>query len=213
MYEVLEENGVKGYGLTKDDAKEDLFLNKCKADISFDTNEIYVGRKRELKPWKPRENMLHIHTAGCLCANGNRIVETSTGRTVEVSKNRQAIFYYLANLFGKRLTYTDIAISLQEDFNKFFQMVEEDLMPIQNFPEIKLMNSENGFEPTVTYTTKQNLIIGTSRKAIGVKEVGDEYFHVVELEDQDVSIELLSYICYRLGYLFNGKIIIEMEEE
>lgn len=195
-------NGQVGFGVTREAAKRDLLINKCRQDINEDLTGEFRERRKELHPWLPKDNMLHINGLGCLVYNNYKLTNTKTGKTIPVTQAGKTIYYYMANMFRNELSYTDVTVVLRPELDKLFGNISNEFTLIKDMPYIKLSNRDNGFSPNVVYTTKDGVIIGVGDKEIGMKYIGDDMYHVVELDNNFVYIPILSYIGYKMNIIF-----------
>lgn len=192
-------HGSAGFGATLDDAKYDAYVNDCRLDIENDTSCLFKKRRSELEPWLPVENVCHITGVGALYYNKGFISETSSGKSMSICRSKYATYFYMATLFGTKLSYEDITVVLRPEINKFLHNINPEIVPIEKWPFIKLVNSDNGFKPEITYSLDNGLIIGITQDSVGMKHIGDELYHAVDITDESESIFMLSYIAYKMG--------------
>lgn len=198
-------NGQVGFGATKEEAMQDLHLNLCRESIENDTTGEFTKRRDELYAWLPKPNMLHVNGIGCITYNDGVLTNTKTGKSIQVNQHGGTMYYYLANILGKDISYTDITVSLQKEFDTLFQSISPEFTLIKDMPYIRLSDEDNGFDPVATYVTDDNVIIGVADKEIGMKLLGDEMYHTVELDDNNSYVPLLSYIGYKIGVVFSDE--------
>lgn len=210
---IVTDAGFLGFGATKEEAQEDVYLNKCVADLRNDDKGLFKERRAQLKPWLPQSNMIHIAGVGCLVYEHGKITNTKTGKIVDVLQYRHSIYQYLINLVGERLSYTDIAIVIRPELDEFFKNISPNFVSIKDMPVIKLLGSINGFEPDVVYILDCDIVVGFTDTMVGIKVVGDELFHVAEIPDGLYMMPLLAYIGCRMGYIFNAEGVKPYGEE
>ena len=205
--------GQIGFGSTVEEANEDLYVNLCKVDLQNDIQNKFLPRRSFLKPWIPKENMLHIHTVGCLIREGNSILETRSGKSIEITGGLYSQFYILAKLFGTHITYTDILVTCRPELDTFFQGISMNCTSILDLPPIRKICSGNGFEPNVTYTFGERILLGIHNNVLGMKEAGDEMFSILDL-GRDVSLRnAMAYLGYKLGYVFTESEVTQIGEQ
>jgi len=188
-----------GFGLTRVEAEEDAYINSCIISLSNDTEQIFKQRREQLKPWMPTPVMVHISGVGCLSYEDGIIAETNSGNRVVVASTGTSIFYYLSELFGKHLSYTDIVCVLREEFDTFFQNISEDFITIQNMDIIQCQQETISFVPTTMYNTSCGFVIGCSDNAIGIKFQGEDSYYISQVEDVNEQIFALHRLMYRTG--------------
>ena len=202
---IAMKEGSLGFGESKEAAEEDLYINICRQSIQSDTKGEFLKRRQVLKPWLPLENMLHISGIGCLVYENGILRDEKSGRSINITDVNYSTFYYLCSVFQGMLSFTDIAIVLRPEIDIFFRNIDKRFHSLNDFPQIKLLNSLNGFEPTVTYMLDFGILVGVADNMLGIKEQGHELFFTVDME-KDCSIQaMLSYLGLKLGYLFTEK--------
>lgn len=195
-------DGFVGFGATREEAIEDCYIAKCIASLSNDTEEKFTKRREELHPWLPMSNLLHISGVGCLMYKDYRIIETKSGRSVSLLRKDGSIFYYMSQLFQDSLSFTDIAVVLRPEIEQFFKNISEEFASIKEYPQIQLLNNDNGFKPIVIYNTSDGIIIGNAGSQIGIKFVGDSHYYVTDVDSNFVTMDMLSYVGLKLGVIF-----------
>ena len=203
MNYLLSSDGQVGFGNTKEEAEYDLYVNKCRQSLSNDKDKLFTKRREELKPWLPKENMLHITSVGCLVYDNGKLYNSKTGKSVVITQYDKAIYYYVACLLGDDLSYTDITVVLRPEIDKLFSTISDRFRLIKDMPTIKRMSGINGFEPNIVYTLNCGILVGITDDLVGAKVIGDEMFNVVEREGSLATIPLLSYVGYKIGYIFD----------
>ena len=198
-------NGQVGFGASKEEALQDLNINLCRESIENDTTGEFLERREELFAWLPKPYMLHINGMGCIAYSNGVLTNTKTGKSIKVDQFGNTIYYYIANIFGNEISYTDITVSLQKEFDTLFQAISPEFTRIRDMPYIRLSDEDNGFVPIVTYVTDNNVIIGVADKEIGMKLLGDEMYHTVELDSNNAYVPMLSYIGYKIGVVFSDE--------
>lgn len=191
--------GIIGFGATSDEAYEDWYLNKCSLDLKNDTRKLYTKRREELKPWLPLDNMLHISNVGCLYYQDNVITELATGKKVAVTQRGGSIYYYLAQLLGSKVTYSDITVVLRTTLEKFFYNISPSFQSILNYPQIQLLNQSNGFDVKVKYYTDNGVLMGVSGDTVGIKYISDDFYVAVPYSQIYPIAAMMSRIGYKLG--------------
>lgn len=192
--------GEIGFGFTVESAKNDLKINQLRHDIAKDEEGRYLTRRRELSPWMPVGNILHISGIGCLVYEGTTLTEVRSGKSVIVSRKEGTLFYYMAKLFGSKLSYTDIMIVLRPELDRLFQNISKDFTKLEDFPYVMLKNVSNGFKPNITYILDTGHIIGIDETMVGIKALGEDMYHVADIDEAPI-ITTLSYIGYKLGLI------------
>lgn len=194
---VKVKDGAVGYGVTEDEAENDLKINLCKLDIMRDESGYFLERRKALTPWMPKSNMLHITDKGCLVYKDGKIVNTKNGLTVLCTKPYKSIFYYLAELFDSTMSYVDFMVVCRPEIDKFFGNISPEIELLRDVEPLKRLGTYTGFDPNVVYMLSNNLMLAKTGDAIGLKLYGEELFVVKE---NTVDLESLAYIGYRLGY-------------
>lgn len=205
---VVTRDGCVGFGDDYESAEYDLYLNLCRRDFKYDKGE-FLKRRQELKPWMPRENMLHIAGVGCLVYEDFKLTNTKTGKSVPVNTYKYAICYHLMNLVGDMLSYTDIMIVLRPELDKLFSSISDQFVKLEDMPSIQLLGKVNGFNPDVLYHIGDDIVIGISDTMIGMRTVYEEFFHAVDSIDGMFMVPLLAYIGCKIGYVFNESGVYE----
>lgn len=193
-------DGEIGFGFTSESAELDLKINQLRHDITKDSEGVYLKRRKELSPWMPTNNILHISGVGCLVYEGLTLTEVKSGRSVTISRKAGLIFYYLGKLFGNLLSYTDIMVVLRPELDRLFQNISTEFTKLENFPYVMLKNAFNGFKPNVTYTLDTGHVIGVDDDMVGIKVLGEDMYHVADIDDAPI-ITTLAYIGYKLGLI------------
>ena len=197
------ERGQVGFGSDKSEAKQDLFFNLCRQNIKADKSGKFLRRKKELHPWMPRKNMLHLTGIGCLVYDKYCLTNTATNKTLPVHYYDMAIYYYLAELFSDMLSYTDIAIVLQSEINQFFREISYRFLELEQYPYIEVTDRNSGFNPSIVYSIKNDIVIGVNSTTLGVKFYGSEYYYVVPYKRGEDIMSRISYIGYRMGVIIS----------
>jgi len=195
---VLKDKQV-GFGLTKEDAENDWYINMCRENIENDTNHRYTARISELSAWLPMSNLLHISGVGCLEYHDGVLLETRSGNSVRVMRKGYSIYSYLTELFGDGLSYEDIAVCVQEPLTRFFRGISEEFYPLREYPSVKVAERNEQFNPEVIYILRNGVTVGSSKDIIGMKLLGDEQYHLLELDLLQNRYDALMYLRYRLG--------------
>lgn len=193
------EKGQVGFGINESDARQDLLFNLCKQNIMEDKSGRFIKRRKELHPWLPKRNMLHLTGVGCLLYDRYSLTNTVTHKTIPVHCYDKTIYYYLAELFGEFLTYTDIAIVLQPELNEFFKNISCRFIELNQYPYIEVTDRSSGFSPNTVYTIQNDIIVATSTTTLGVKLYGSDYYYVVPYESDMDIMSMISYVGYRIG--------------
>lgn len=196
---MLLKNRQVGFGLTKEDAEKDWYINMCREDIANDTEHWYTDRVAELSAWLPTESLLHISGVGCLEYRKGVLREERSGKSVPVRRKGYSIYSYLTELFGDSLSYEDIAVCIQEPLTKFFRGISEEFHPLREYPFVKVAERNEQFNPEVIYMLRNGVIVGSSKDIIGMKLLGDEQYHLLELDVLQNRYDAMMYLRYRLG--------------
>lgn len=203
--------GCVGFGTTNEEAKYDAYVNDCRQDLTRDVDGVFKEKRERLSPWLPTNNICHITGVGALYASKGFIMETSTGNKVDIFACQYSIYFYIATLFGDKLTYEEITVVLRPELDKFFTSVIPGTVPIKDWPYIKLENTDNGFNPSVIYNMAGGIIVGIAPNSVGIKRVGDDLYHTVDIPDSVEHIYLLSYIAYKMGIILGQKELLVKE--
>lgn len=201
-----------GFGTSMIEATDDAYVNSCINDLSMDTNGLFIKRREEICPWMPKSNMLHLSGIGCLVYDKGYITETKTNKKVLVAATGDSIFYYLNELFGAQLSYSDIICTLREEIDTFFKNISKDFVSIADMPIIQVQQESASFQPLAIYTTKFDFVIGCSEQLIGVKWFGDDCYYTVSIDDSTQQITALYRILARCGYTIVDDELIELNE-
>ena len=198
-------DGVIGFGETTELIDEDLYINLCSLDLSNDSKGLYIKRREQLMPWNPKPNLLHVKDLGCLVYDGVHLLNTKTGKFIEVSQSNSNIFYYMAVLFGTDINYEDIVVVMRHEIDTLFKVAAPNVLPIKNMPVIRIADSILGFKPTIVYTFEGGLIIGVNDSTIGIKRKGSDMFYVIDRNDEVNYLSSCSYIGYRIGVVITNE--------
>lgn len=198
-----------GFGEDEEEIERDLYINKCKHDISLDERDLYKGRRNELLPWLPTKNVLHISNVGCLILDLNSVFNHE-GKQVEIIESSNP-FRYIAELFGTSVSYEDIIVVLRESIDELFEE-EVYVNRLVDLPIIRLESLNLGFVVETLYQCDQGLLIAITKDAVGLKFVGDEYFHVVDMIEGDDVLSLIAYIGYKIGIVLSERGIEYVKE-
>lgn len=200
---MIAKGGHIGFGLDAEEAENDWYVNKCKESLALDAERRFTRRLQELKPWLPNEDMLHITGVGCLVYKDGELTETRTSRRVRIGKKEFEMFYYLSKVLGDALSYTDIVVVLQRELNQFFYNISNQFIPIGEYPIVKVAERSDHFNPETIYYTTSGALIGCTGQYVGLKELGDEQYHIAESFGKENMRGILSYIGYRVGVQFS----------
>jgi len=198
-------DGVIGFGETAELIDEDLYINLCRLDLSNDSKGLYIKRREQLMPWNPKPNLLHVNGLGCIVYDGVRLLNTKTGKSIEVSQSISNVFYYMAVLFGTDINYEDIVIVMQREIDILFKVAAPNIVSIEDMPVIRVADSILGFKPTIVYTFEGGIIIGVNENTIGVKRKGSDMFYVIDRNDEVNYLVSCSYIGYRVGVVITNE--------
>lgn len=201
---IKQTNSAIGFGLSKEEAENDAYINSCIIGLSNDKEQRFIKRREELHPWMPLPNVLHISGVGCLVYENRKIKETASGKTIVVAATGNAIFQYIALLFGRKLSYTDIVCVLREELDTFFLNISNEFVPIRDMPIIQTQRESADFIPTVLYRTNAGFIIGCVDNYIGIKYIGEDCFYVMSVSKVSEQVDALYRLLYR-----TGKILID----
>ena len=208
MSHFVTRNNMIGFGSTKEEAENDWYNNNCRQSLSNDVNGIFTNDRDKLSPWLPKDNMLHISTVGCLMydKNSNTITECVTNKSMQVISKGPTVFYYLAHLFGSKLSYTDITVVCREEIDQFFANISSEFTPIKDIPFIKPVNGDYAFDPDIVYSTDAGIVLGVSDSMIGIKDISEAEFFSVDIENGRYIVELFSYIGYYMDVIISNDI-------
>ena len=202
---IKSRDGAVGFGGTPEEAYDDWYLNKCSQSLSYDSKGIYKARRDVLKPWLPTEFMLHLSGVGCLEYRNNYVTNLANGIRVPVTYRGGSIYYYMAHLFGAKLSYADITVSIRPEVEKFFYNISNTFFSIGSYPQIQLLNQYNGFEVKTKYYTDNGILMGVSGDSVGIKFVGDEYYLATEFSQMNSIAAMMARIGYKLGVIVTEK--------
>lgn len=191
-----------GFGLTAEEAQRDWYINRCRESLEDDTEKLYAARRNELGAWIPCNGVLHISGVGCLMYQNGLLSESKSGRTVRISRKGYSIYTYLSELFGDRLSYEDIAVCVQDEVSAFFRGISEEFYPLREYPAVKVAERNAQFNPEVVYNLRNGVLVGDGGGVIGMKVMGDEQYHLLEVDSVGNKYDALMYLCYRLGISF-----------
>lgn len=198
-------DGEIGFGVDVEDAEQDLIINLCKHDMNRDVTGRYKQRYDLLSPYLALPNVLHITGVGCLVYKDGAISETRSGNTIAVRQTRSSIYFYLAQLFGSRLSYEDICVVLKDEINEFFLGISDEFIPVNKMPYIKVMDDSNGFVPYVIYHLASGYDVAISESVVGIKRTSEVMYHAIEISENDPYICMLPYVGYKMGIILTGK--------
>lgn len=199
-----------GYGITEEEATEDAYINSCTRSLNNDVEMRFKNRREELHPWMPLPNMLHISSVGCLVYENKQILETASGNRLVVASTGGSIFRYLANLFGRRLTYTDIVCVLREEIDTFFLNISKEFTPIKDMQIISTQSESYNFSPRALYKTNSNFTIGCDVGYVGIRYQGETNYYVCGVESQAEQINALYRLLYRTGNVLIGDKVVRL---
>lgn len=191
-----------GFGLTAEEAEQDWYINRCRETLEDDTEKRYTDRRKELGAWIPSIGILHISGVGCLIYKEGQISENRYGHKVRLFRKGYSIYTYMSELFGDRLSYEDIAVCIQDEVSMFFRGISEEFHPLREYPVVKVAERNAQFNPDVVYTLNNGILVGDSGNVIGMKVIGDEQYHLLEIDSMENKYDALMYLCYRLGVSF-----------
>lgn len=191
-----------GFGLTQEEAEHDWYVNRCRESLANDTKKIYVQRKGAIYAWLPRRDMLHIANVGCLQYTNGYLCEHKTKKRIVLPCRRFAIYTCMAELFGDTVSYEDIAVVIQEELSEFFQGISKTFRRLEEYPIARVSGRDEAFEPYAVYKLRNGVFVGDAGSSIGVKFLGEEQYHILELSEIDDKQDALMYLCYRTGISF-----------
>ncbi len=201
-----------GFGVSVDEALEDAYINACSVSLSNDVNGLFTKRRKEIHPWMPTPHMLHLSGIGCLVYDSATIKEMNSGNEVIVAATNNSIFYYLAELFGNVLSYTDIICVLREELDIFFTNISTDFIPISAMPVIQVQSETDDFSLDVLYKTSLDFMIGCTESMIGVKYLGEDVYYTCPIESTLQQIGALHRLLYRTGFVYSNNELLELKE-
>lgn len=209
---VKQDKHSIGFGLTDKEASADVYVNSCMTSLSNDTKNLFTKRREDIRPWMPKSNMLHLSGIGCLLYDNMKITETGTGKQVLVAATGDSIFYYLSELFGSKLSYSDIVCVLREEIDMFFRNISDEFVLIEEMPLIQVQQESVNFKPSVLYTTKFNFAIGCSEKEVGLRWHGEDCYYISQVDNSMQQITALYRLLYRSGYTIVNNELVELDE-
>lgn len=202
-----------GFGLSYEEATADAYVNSCMVSLQNDKDGIFTKRRKEISPWMPKANMLHLSGIGCLIYEEMKITETGTGKQVLVATTGDSIFFYLAELFGDKLSYSDIVCVIREEIDAFFTNISNEFILIEDMSLIQVQQESVNFKPDVLYTTEFNFAIGCSEDTIGLKWQGEDCYYTAHIDNTTQQITELYRLLYRSGYIVINGTLKELIEE
>jgi len=197
---VLRKNQV-GFGVTKVEAEQDWYTNRCKESIENDTEHKYTTVFERLKPWRPASYMFHVANLGCLQYVNGTLKNLRSNTSIPVSAKGLSIYYYIGKMFGDMLEYDEICVVLQKTLNEFFKQISSDFVKLQDYPLIRVAESSE-FKPEAVYTMSSGVTIAYSDNVVGLKKRNSNYFYIVEMQDRRDLCGLIYYLGYRAGISF-----------
>lgn len=209
---VKQNYGSVGFGVSADEAVEDAYINACSVSLSNDTKGIFTKRRNEIHPWMPTPHMLHLSGIGCLVYENATIRETKSGNEVIVAAADNSMFYYLAELFGTTLSYTDVVCVLRNEIDTFFTNISKDFVPISAMPIIQVQTETDDFALEVVYKTSADMMIGCTDSVIGIKFLGEDVYYTCPIESSKQQIGALHRLLYRTGFVLSDDKLLELPE-
>ena len=205
---VTVENGFVGFGLSRELAVEDSKWNQLR-QASVEVDDKYKERRKQLHPWLPRPNMLHITGVGCIMTDGQQIWDAANS-SKKMLCWKYSIFYILQSLFPGKLSFEDICFTIREELDTLFSNVSADVVLIKDMPPIRLGDKRNDFTPYVKYFMDDGIVIAFGEKEVGVKRIYEPMYHTVDLPEQDSIVDIVAYIACRMRILFNDTTCLEI---
>lgn len=194
-----------GFGMSKEEADNDSYLNMCRKDIQKDSERKYIIRRKEVNPWLPLPNILQFPGIGCLVYRPPLLFEQKSGKSMMVDTFKKSIFYYVMSLTEGALNYADIMVSFQEEIDIFFKNIAKEFDSLNEYPVIKCVSTENGFSSGAVYTLNGGVLIGVSSDYVGIKTLGCEWYYAVDRVSQDSLIPAIYYLAARAGIVLSEK--------
>lgn len=196
---IVSRNNIVGFGISEEDAEYDWYVHQCIREDG--ACERFSDRKRELSPWMPMDNLLHISGTGCLKYEYPWLYETKSGRQMLVNRYGFNIYYYMACLFEGSLTYTDICICMKDELSMFFSGISQAFAPLYAYPDILCIDKDNGFRPQVYYNLRDGIVIGVDGYRVGLKYSDSDKYYAVSCKEDVVAA--VYYLAYRAGFVFS----------
>lgn len=209
---VKQQYGSVGFGISAEEAVEDAYINACSTSLDNDTRGIFKSRRQEMHPWMPTPHMLHISGVGCLVYENAVIRETKSNNSLIVAATNNSIFYYLAELFGDRLSYTDIVCVLRNELDTFFTNISKDFITISSMPIIQVQAENDDFLLDVIYRTSKDVMIGCTDSMMGIKFLGEDVYYTCPIESPVQQIGALHRLFYRTGFALVGDELLELPD-
>lgn len=209
---VRQNYGSVGFGVSVDEAVEDAYINACSVSLSNDSKGIFIKRREEIHPWMPTPHMLHLSGIGCLVYENATIREVASGNEVIVAATNNSLFYYLAELFGTRLSYTDVVCVLRDEIDTFFTNISKDFVPIRSMPIIQVQSETDDFALDVIYRTSADITIGCTESVIGIKFLGEDVYYTCPIESTLQQVGALHRLLYRTGFVLTDEGLQELPE-
>lgn len=199
------QDGQIGFGVTQEEAVSDWYINRCRDNLEYDTENKFKSKREIYKPWFPQSNMLHISTVGCLIYKEGKLWNTKSKQSIAVDTTGYNIYYYLYNIIGNNLSYSDIFVTLHKEISEFFKNISNEFVPLKQYPIIKISERGVNFNPEVIYSLNSEIFIGYDRHYIGLKFLGEDFYYIVELEDKKDTLGILCYLSYRVELQFEWR--------
>lgn len=139
-----------GFGKTKSEAEEDCYNSSCIVNPKNDKFQKFTKRIEEMCAWSPTQDILHIHTLGCLCIVENKIYNLANNLYLPLSSSNKAIVYYCAKLLNNP-SYTDLFVCAREALNTFFKTKDSSCISMEDYPRVKIEEPMALVYPSTTY--------------------------------------------------------------
>lgn len=195
---IDRETRIAGLGLTTEEAMESM---RFYVERSGKLSTVRLERRKEIHPWLPRPNLLHVKGVGAILYRGNSFVNLKTGTEVMVVNKPMAHYLCLYSAFDGEISFEDFTITIAKEVNEFLSNVSGTYLSLNDFPYIKPVESLKikHYHQTVVENVS---VIETMNQSIVVSDNG--YMREVE-KVIGVSCDcLLAYLFASMGFSYDG---------
>lgn len=189
-----------GIGITEEEAIRDLEVVQSIRNSELTPSDL-IQRRKELSPWLPLPNYLHI-SEHCALKYENGILQNITANIeIEIEPAPYGVVYYILKVIPE-LTYEDIFVCLRPEINEFFSNISEVFNLLEDYPIIYLLEaSAYTCNPDIVYDLS-DYVISLQENSVGMKFFADANYYMCDYKDD--FYHLLSYLASRIGGYFNG---------